>query len=162
VHNAGINRDKTLANMKSEQWDEVMVVNLQAIFSVDAALDAAALLRDGGRVICLSAISGIAGNYGQRNCATTKAALLGYVASRAKELAARGVTVNAVAPGFIESPMSRKIPLLLREASRRLNLLAQADQVGDVAEAIAFLACADACGVSGQTLRVCGQGLIGA
>ena len=162
IHNAGITRDKTLANMKPEQWDQVVSVNLQAIAAVDNELDARGLLRDDGREVCLSSISGVAGNYGQSNYALTKAALIGYVAARAQMLAKRGITVNAIAPGFIETPMTQKIPVVTRELGRRLNSLAQGGQPEDVAETICFLACADACGVSGQTLRVCGQALIGA
>lgn len=162
IHNAGITRDKTLANMKPEQWDQVVAVNLKAIAAVDKELDARGLLRNEGREVCLSSISGVAGNYGQSNYALTKAALIGYVAARAKALAKRGITVNAIAPGFIETPMTQKIPVITRELGRRLNSLAQGGQPEDVAEAICFLACADACGVSGQTLRVCGQALIGA
>lgn len=162
VHNAGITRDKTLANMPAALWEQVLAVNLQAIFEIDAALDAAALLRAGGREICLSSISGIAGNYGQSNYALSKAALIGYVAARARQLAPRGVTINAIAPGFIETPMTQAIPPVMREFGRRLNSLAQGGQPADVAEAVGFLAGPDALGVSGQTLRVCGQALVGA
>jgi 3-oxoacyl-[acyl-carrier protein] reductase len=162
VHNAGITRDKTLANMKPEAWDQVMAVNLAAIAAADSALDARGLLRDGGRVVCLSSIAGIAGNYGQTNYALSKAAVIGYAAARAPLLAGRGITINAVAPGFIETPMTRKMPLLTREVARRLNSLAQGGLPEDVAEAVCFLASPDAHGVTGQTLRVCGQSLLGA
>jgi 3-oxoacyl-[acyl-carrier protein] reductase len=162
VHNAGITRDKTLANMKEAAWDQVMAVNLQAIIAVDTALEKQSLLRNEGRVVCLSSISGIAGNYGQSNYAATKAALMGYVAARAPLLAERGITVNAIAPGFIETPMTQKIPVMMREAGRRLNSLSQGGLPEDVAEAICFLTTPGTCGVTGQTLRVCGQALIGA
>lgn len=162
VHNAGITRDKTLANMAPEAWDQVLAVNLSAIAATDAALDARGLLRDGGRVVCLSSIAGIAGNYGQTNYALSKAAVIGYAAARAPALAERGITVNAIAPGFIETPMTKKMPLLTREVARRLNSLSQGGLPEDVAEAVCFLACPDACGVTGQTLRVCGQSLVGA
>ena len=162
VHNAGITRDKTLARMKPEAWEQVLAVNLAAVAATDAALDARGLLREGGRVVCLSSIAGIAGNYGQTNYALSKAALVGYVAARAPLLAGRGITVNAVAPGFIETPMTEKMPLLTREVARRLNSLSQGGLPADVAEAVCFLACPDAYGVTGQTLRVCGQSLVGA
>ena len=162
VHNAGITRDKTLANMRPEAWDQVLSINFAAIAAADDALDARGLLRDGGRVLCLSSIAGIAGNYGQTNYALSKAALVGYVAARAPRLAGRGITVNAVAPGFIETPMTKKMPFLTREFARRLNSLAQGGLPEDVAEAVCFLACPDAHGVTGQTLRVCGQSLVGA
>lgn len=162
VHNAGITRDRTLLKMSEAEWDAVMAVNLTAVTAIDAAIDAAGLLRDDAREVCLSSISGIAGNVGQTNYAATKAGLMGYVRRRARQLAARGITVNAVAPGFIESDMTQRMPLMIREAGRRLNALAQGGQPRDVAEAIAFLLLPESAGVSGQTLRVCGQALLGA
>lgn len=162
VHNAGITRDRTLARMSAAEWDAVMAVNLQAVLRLDAALDDANLLRAGGREVCLSSISGIAGNAGQTNYAASKAALIGYVARRATALAERGITVNAVAPGFIETEMTRRIPWLIREAGRRMNALAQGGQPRDVAEAVAFLSRPEALGLTGQVLRVCGQSLLGA
>uniref|UniRef100_UPI0030DAC238 SDR family NAD(P)-dependent oxidoreductase n=1 Tax=uncultured Marinobacter sp. TaxID=187379 RepID=UPI0030DAC238 len=95
VHNAGITRDKTLANMKPEFWNQVLSVNLAAILAVDKVLLAEQVLRDEGRMVYLSSMSGIAGNYGQTNYATTKAALIGYVAAQAPLLAARGICTNA-------------------------------------------------------------------
>jgi 3-oxoacyl-[acyl-carrier protein] reductase len=162
VHNAGITRDRTLAKMSAAEWDGVLAVNLRAVLAVDAALDGAGALKPHGREICLASISGIAGNAGQANYAASKAGLIGYVGARARELAARGVTVNAVAPGFIETEMTRHMPVLVREVARRLNALQQGGSPHDVAEAIAFLARADAQSVTGQTLRVCGQSFLGA
>jgi 3-oxoacyl-[acyl-carrier protein] reductase len=162
VHNAGITRDKTLANMTPEQWDRVVQINLSAVLSIDEVLLGQQLLRAGGRVVCLSSVSGIAGNFGQTNYAATKAALMGYVAAQSAVLGARGISINAVAPGFIETPMTAEIPFATREISRRLNSLSQGGQPQDVAEAIAFLSSPGSYGVSGQTLRVCGQALIGA
>lgn len=162
VHNAGITRDRTLARMSAAEWDGVMAVNLAAILAIDARLDAADLLKAGAREICLSSISGIAGNAGQTNYSASKAALIGYVAARAATLEARGGTVNAVAPGFIETAMTRSMPLMVREAGRRLNALKQGGTPQDVAEAIAFLATPESQGLTGQVLRVCGQSLLGA
>ncbi|SFG82698.1 3-oxoacyl-[acyl-carrier protein] reductase [Duganella sp. CF458] len=162
VHNAGITRDRTLAKMEPQQWDQVLQINLSAIAAIDKQLHEDALLRDHGRVVCLSSISGIAGNFGQTNYATSKAALIGYVAAQAPLHAARGITFNAVAPGFIETPMTGKVPFLTREIGRRLNSLSQGGQPRDVAELVAFLCTPGACGISGQTIRVCGQGLMGA
>jgi 3-oxoacyl-[acyl-carrier protein] reductase len=121
-----------------------------------------ALLRDGGRIICLSSVAGIAGNVGQTAYAASKAGLIGYVRALAGEVAARGVTVNAVAPGFIETRMTAAIPFAIREAGRRLAALGQGGLPIDVAEAIVFLAQPAAVGVSGAVLRVCGGALIGA
>ena len=162
VHNAGITRDRTLARMSEAEWDAVLAVNLRAVLGLDAALDAAGLWRPGAREVCLSSISGIAGNGGQTNYAASKAALLGYVAARARQAPAAGMTVNAVAPGFIETEMTARIPWMIREAGRRMNALSQGGQPQDVAEAIAFLAQPGAAGVNGQVLRVCGQALLGA
>ncbi|MEK9951557.1 MAG: SDR family oxidoreductase, partial [Curvibacter sp.] len=128
----------------------------------DAALDAAAALRPGVREVCLASISGIAGNAGQTNYAASKAGLIGYVRARSVELQNSGGTLNAVAPGFIETAMTQKMPLMVREAGRRLNALQQGGQPEDVAEAIAFLVRPDAAAVNGQVLRVCGQSLLGA
>lgn len=162
VHNAGITRDRTLLNMSEAEWTSVMAVNLEAIIRIDQALDEAKLLADGAREVCLSSISGIAGNVGQTNYAASKAALIGYVEARSRALAPRGVTVNGVAPGFIETEMTKRIPLLIREAGRRMNALKQGGQPRDVAEAVAFLSLPESIGVTGQTLRVCGQALLGA
>jgi len=162
VHNAGITRDRSLFKMSEAEWNQVMAVNLQAILAIDAALDQADLLASGAREVCLSSISGIAGNAGQTNYAASKSALIGYVAARSTLLASRGATINAVAPGFIETEMTRQIPWFIREAGRRLNALSQGGQPRDVAEAVAFLALPESGAVRGQTLRVCGQALMGA
>ncbi|MBB3281445.1 3-oxoacyl-ACP reductase [Mitsuaria sp. BK037] len=162
VHNAGITRDRTLARMSTAEWDAVMAVNLAAILAIDARLDEAGLLNAGVREVCLSSISGIAGNAGQTNYSASKAALIGYVAARAAPLAERAGTINAVAPGFIETAMTRRMPLMVREAGRRLNALKQGGTPADVAEAIAFLASPAAHPLTGQVLRVCGQSLLGA
>ena len=162
VHNAGITRDRTLARMSAAEWDAVMALNLAAILAIDARLDEAGLFNAGAREVCLSSISGIAGNAGQTNYSATKAALIGYVGARAATLDQRGGTINAVAPGFIETAMTRRMPLMVREAGRRLNSLKQGGTPADVAEAIAFLASPGAHPLTGQVLRVCGQSLLGA
>ncbi|WP_020408516.1 3-oxoacyl-ACP reductase [Hahella ganghwensis] len=162
VHNAGITRDKSLAKMPAHYWDSVISVNLAAILKIDQHLIKEKLIKPEGRIICLSSISGIAGNFGQSNYATTKAALMGYAKAQAQALIAEGITVNAIAPGFIETNMTAAMPVLTREAGRRLNALSQGGPPRDVAEAIAFMASPGAYGVTGQTLRVCGLGIMGA
>lgn len=160
VHNAGITRDKTLARMKPEVWDPVLTINLGAVIRTTAALEPQ--LRDNARIVCLSSIAGIAGNMGQTNYAASKAGIVGFVRTRAEELADRGITVNAVAPGFIETRMTAAIPVAIREVARRLSALGQGGQPEDVAQAIVFLASPGAHGITGRTLRVCGGAFVGA
>ncbi|CAE6706751.1 hypothetical protein R69927_03819 [Paraburkholderia domus] len=162
VHNAGITKDKTIAKMTDAAWQSVIDINLSAQERIDDALLTAGILRDGGRIIAVSSISGIAGNLGQTNYATSKAGVIGRVQSMAPHLRARGITINAVAPGFIETQMTAKIPLTIREAGRRMNSMSQGGQPVDVAQTIAWLAHPGSAGVSGQIVRVCGQSLIGA
>ncbi len=162
VHNAGITRDKTMAGMDEGRWNLVIDVNLQAIEQIDEALLAAGTLNTGGRIVCVSSMSGIAGNRGQSNYATSKAGVIGHVEALAERLATLGGTINAVAPGFIETDMTEAMPVATREIGRRLNSLSQGGQPVDVAETIGFFAGSDATWVNGTTLRVCGQNLLGA
>lgn len=162
VHNAGVTRDKTLAKMDAARWDSVLEVNLSSIERVNDRLLGDDLIHGGGRIVGVSSVSGIAGNRGQANYATSKAGVIGLVQSMAPVLASRGVTINAVAPGHIETTMTAKMPTVLREASRRLNSLSQGGLPEDVAETIAWLASPASGGITGNVVRVCGQGLIGA
>jgi 3-oxoacyl-[acyl-carrier protein] reductase len=162
VHNAGITRDKTLKNMSDALWDSVINVNLRAPQVLTQALLDANKLRDNGRVVLLASISGIAGNMGQTNYAVSKAGLIGLAAAWAPTLAKRGISLNAVAPGFIETQMTAAIPLGIREAGRRMNSMSQGGQPQDVAEAVAWFAQPTSGAVTGQVLRVCGQSLLGA
>jgi 3-oxoacyl-[acyl-carrier protein] reductase len=162
VHNAGIARDKKLANMTPDRWSRVMDVNLIAPERITAELLAQRMIRPNGRVLGVASIAGIAGNAGQTNYATSKAGVIGLVEALRDSAAARDVTVNAVAPGFIETPMTTAMPLVLREAGRRLNSLSQAGQPIDVAETVAWLADPRSYGVTGNVVRVCGQSLLGA
>jgi 3-oxoacyl-[acyl-carrier protein] reductase len=162
VHNAGITRDRTLAKMDRDTWHSVLDVNLLAVTRLTDALLDAGLIGSGGRVVGVSSVTGIAGNRGQTNYATSKAGVIGLVESTAPELAPRGITINAVAPGFIETRLTAQMPKLTREAGRRLNSMAQAGLPIDVAEAVAWLASPASAGLSGQVVRVCGQSLLGA
>lgn len=161
VHNAGITRDKTLARMDPDRWDQALDVNLAAVVAItEALLDG--VLNDHGRIICLSSVAGIAGNLGQTNYAASKAGVIGLVQHLALRLADRGISANAIAPGFIETRLTEAIPVTIREVGRRLNSLGQGGQPTDVAEAISFLASPGSLGLSGQVLRVCGGAFIGA
>jgi 3-oxoacyl-[acyl-carrier protein] reductase len=162
VHNAGITRDKTLGRMDEGRWDAVIAVNLACQERVNDALLRANTLRDNGRIIGVSSIAGIAGNAGQTNYATTKAGVIGMVDALAPELAMQGATINAVAPGFIETRMTAAVPLATREIGRRLNSMSQGGLPIDVAEAIAWYAHPASSGVNGNVVRVCGQMLLGA
>ncbi len=162
VHNAGVTRDRTLARMTGEQWDGLMAINLTAQERLTDGLLEAGALRAGGRVVSLSSMNGIAGQRGQANYATSKAGIIGFVDAYAPLLADRHITINAVAPGFIETQMTAAMPVATREAGRRMNSLAQGGLPGDVAETIAWLASPGSGGVTGNTIRVDGQHLLGA
>jgi 3-oxoacyl-[acyl-carrier protein] reductase len=163
IHNAGITRDKLMANMKPEHWDSVIAVNLESQLRINAALLESSQLNDQSRVVCLSSTTGLSGNRGQTNYGATKAGVIGLVRSSAGAFAAHGAsTINAIAPGFIDTEMTAKMPLATREVARRLSSLQQAGLPIDVAEAVAWLSSPGAGGVNGQVLRVCGQNLVGA
>jgi 3-oxoacyl-[acyl-carrier protein] reductase len=163
VHNAGITRDRLRVNVTEQQWASVLAVNLEAQLRLTAALlEAPGALHDGARVVAVSSTSGIAGNRGQTNYAASKAGVIGMVRALAPVLAARGTTVNAVAPGFIETEMTARMPALTRELGRRASSLAQGGLPVDVAETVAWLAEPASGGVTGQVVRVCGQNLVGA
>ncbi|MFE9920048.1 3-oxoacyl-ACP reductase [Streptomyces sp. NPDC005774] len=163
VHNAGITRDRRLANMPVERWTPVLEVNLASVLRTTDTLLAAGTLKRGGRIVATASIAGIAGNTGQTNYGASKAGVIGLVRSLAPRAAAEhGVTVNAVAPGFIETKMTAAVPLVIREAGRRMNSLAQGGLPVDVAETTAWLAHPASGAVNGQVVRVCGQSLLGA
>lgn len=160
IHNAGITRDKTLGKMPEHFWDTTIAVNLLAEERIDEVLLSRNLLRDNGRIVCVSSISGIAGNFGQTNYAAAKSGVIGYVEAMARQLK-NGITINAVAPGFIESQMTAAMPFTARQAGRRMNSLAQGGQPVDVAEAIVWYCHPASAGVNGNVVRVCGQSIIG-
>jgi len=165
VHNAGVTRDRTLARMDDSRWDQCLGINLQAVLEItDSLLEGgkASALRSGGRIVSLSSIAGIAGNNGQTNYGASKAGVIGFTRHLAGVLAPRGITVNAVAPGFIETRMTAAVPMVVREAGRRLSALGQGGLPEDVARAITFLSTPGAAGITGKVLRVCGGALIGA
>jgi 3-oxoacyl-[acyl-carrier protein] reductase len=162
VHNAGVTRDKTLGRMSEDAWSVVIDVNLTAPQRIDKELFARGAVRDLGRIVCVSSISGIAGNAGQTNYATSKAGVIGFVHAWAPVVARQGATLNAVAPGFIETQMTAAMPIATREVGRRMNSLAQGGLPVDVAETIAWFASPGSGGVNGNVVRVCGQSLLGA
>ncbi|RMI13977.1 3-oxoacyl-ACP reductase [Cellulomonas triticagri] len=161
VHNAGITRDKLLANMTPDRWEAVLAVNIAAQLRINEALLTSGDLTDAPRIVALASTSGIAGNRGQSNYAASKGGVIGMVQATAPLLAPFGGTANAVAPGFIETDMTARMPTLTRQVARRLSSLQQGGLPVDVAEAVAFLASPPAGGVVGQVLRVCGQNMVG-
>ncbi|KKK05175.1 3-oxoacyl-ACP reductase [Micromonospora sp. HK10] len=162
VHNAGITRDKTLGRMDADRWDSVIDVNLSSQERINDVLLERGLIPAGGRIVSVSSIAGIAGNRGQTNYATSKAGVIGLVDSLSPVLRERDISLNAVAPGFIETRLTARIPLMIREAGRRMNSMAQGGLPVDVAETIGWLSWPATGAVSGNIVRVCGQSLLGA
>ncbi len=162
IHNAGVTRDRTIAKMPEDRWDSLMEINLSSEERINDELLGREKLRENGRIVCVSSMSGVAGNSGQTNYATSKAGVIGMVEALAPELAERGATINAVAPGFIETQMTAAMPVTIREAGRRMNSMSQGGLPVDVAETIAWFASPASTGVSGNVVRVCGQSLLGA
>jgi 3-oxoacyl-[acyl-carrier protein] reductase len=162
VHNAGVTRDRTVAKMPQDRWSSLMEINLSSEERINDELLERGLLHPNGRIVCVSSMSGIAGNSGQTNYATSKAGVIGMVEALAPELARREATINAVAPGFIETQMTAKMPIAIREAGRRMNSMSQGGLPVDVAETIAWFAGPASSGVNGNVIRVCGQSLLGA
>lgn len=164
VHNAGITRDRLLANTDEQRWASVLEVNLVSILRMNEVLLGPDGLSQGGHMVLVSSMSGIAGNRGQSNYAASKAGLIGLVQALRddEDLRRRRITVNAVAPGFIETEMTSRIPLATREVGRLMNSLSQGGLPVDVAETSAWLSQDASAGVNGCVVRVCGQSLLGA
>jgi 3-oxoacyl-[acyl-carrier protein] reductase len=162
VHNAGVTRDRTIAKMPEDRWSSLMEINLSSEERINDELLEQKLLRPNGRIVCVSSMSGVAGNSGQTNYATSKAGVIGMVEALAPDLAKRKTTINAVAPGFIETQMTAQMPIAIREAGRRMNSMSQGGLPVDVAETIAWFASPASSGVNGNVIRVCGQSLLGA
>lgn len=162
VHNAGVTRDKLLVNMDEGRWNMVQNINLVAPVRITEALLEADAFAENPSIIGVSSMAGIAGNRGQTNYATTKAGVVGFVDALAEKIAALGGSINAVAPGFIETDMTAAMPFGPREVGRRLNSLNQGGRPIDVAEAVAYFSAPSSTAVNGNTVRVCGQNLLGA
>ena len=161
VHNAGITRDKKLANMAEDRFEQVVAVNLTAPERITRHLLDEKVVNDNGSIVGVASIAGIAGNVGQTNYAASKAGIIGLVDSLADELD-RGITINAVAPGFIITQMTAAVPFATREVGQRLNAMAQGGLPVDVAETISWYASPGSTAVNGNVVRVCGQMMLGA
>ncbi|PVZ12961.1 3-oxoacyl-ACP reductase [Actinomycetospora cinnamomea] len=162
VHNAGITRDKLLANQDRDRWNSVIDVNLTSQLKINDALLSSDVFHRGGRIVTVSSMAGIAGNRGQTAYGASKAGVIGMVDATAPLLVEKDATINAVAPGFIETAMTNAMPVGTREAGRRLSSMTQGGLPVDVAETIAWFAQGASYAVNGQVLRVDGQNYLGA
>ena len=156
VNNAGITRDKLMLQMEDEDFDKVIAVNLRAAFIATRVASRSMIRKKFGRIISLSSVSGIIGNAGQSNYATSKAGLIGMTKSVARELARKNITANCVAPGFIVTEMTDVLPQPVKDAAKQMIPLRRFGSVEDVAKAVAFLASDDAGYITGQVLPVDG------
>ena len=156
VNNAGIIRDNLLARMKESEWDAVLSINLKGPFLCTQAVARTMLQQRSGRIINIASVAGVVGNLGQANYVAAKAGIIGLTKTTAKEFAARGITVNAVAPGFIETDMTANLPEKARNAILSLVPLTRPGQPWEVAAAVQFLASDAAAYITGQVLHVSG------
>lgn len=156
VNNAGITRDNLLMRMKEEEWDSVMNVNLKSVFNCTKAVSKIMIKQKSGRIISVSSVIGVMGNSGQANYAASKAGIIGFTKSIAKELASRGITVNAVAPGFISTEMTDKLSNDIKNKLMEKIPLGFLGESSDVAKLIAFLSSDDARYITGQVINVDG------
>ncbi|NCA82609.1 MAG: 3-oxoacyl-[acyl-carrier-protein] reductase [Opitutae bacterium] len=156
VNNAGITRDTLLIRMSEEDWDAVLDINLKGAFLVTKAVVKHMMKQRAGAIVNIASVVGIMGNAGQANYTASKAGLIALTKTTAKELGSRNVRVNAVAPGFIRTAMTDKLPEAAKEAMLRMVPLGRPGEPEDVAKAVAFLASDNAAYVNGQTLAVCG------
>jgi len=156
VNNAGITRDNLLMRMKEDEWDSVIQTNLTSVFRMSKACLRGMMKARHGRIITITSVIGATGNPGQTNYAATKAGAAGFSRSLAREVGSRGITVNTVAPGFIDTDMTRVLPEQQRNALQEQIALGRLGDVRDVANAVAFLASDAAAYITGETLHVNG------
>jgi 3-oxoacyl-[acyl-carrier protein] reductase len=156
VNNAGITRDNLLMRMKDDEWNDVIETNLTSAFRMSKACLRGMMKAKHGRIITITSVIGATGNPGQSNYAATKAGVIGFSKSLAREIGSRGITVNAVAPGFIDTDMTRALPQEQRDALLGQIALGKLGTVEDVASAVVFLASADAAYITGETIHVNG------
>ena len=156
VNNAGITRDNLLMRMKEEEWDDIMQVNLKSVFRASKAVLRGMMKQRSGRIINITSVVGVMGNAGQTNYAAAKAGLIGFAKSMAREVGSRGITVNCVAPGFIDTDMTRALPEETRKTFEAQTSLGKFGEAQDIADAVLFLASDQAKYITGQTLHVNG------
>jgi 3-oxoacyl-[acyl-carrier protein] reductase len=156
VNNAGITRDNLLMRMKDEEWDDIVATNLTSVFRLSRAVLRAMMKARGGRIISIASVVGAMGNAGQTNYSAAKAGIMGFTKSLAREVGSRNITVNCVAPGFIDTDMTRALPDAQRQALLAHIPLGRLGAAEDIAQAVAFLASPAAGYISGTTLHVNG------
>lgn len=156
VNNAGITRDNLLMRMSEEEWQDIIQTNLTSVFRLSKAVLRGMMKARRGRVINITSVVGVSGNPGQTNYAAAKAGVIGFTKSMAREVGSRGITINSVAPGFIDTDMTRDLPDEQREALISQIPLARLGDVADIANAVAFLASTEAAYITGSTLHVNG------
>ena len=156
VNNAGITRDNLMMRMKDEEWDDIIQTNLTSVFKLSKACLRAMVKARSGRIISIASVVGLTGNAGQANYAAAKAGIFGFTKSLAREIGSRGVTVNAVAPGFIDTDMTRSLPDAAKEALLKQIPLNRLGQVEEIASAVGFLASSNASYITGETINVNG------
>jgi 3-oxoacyl-[acyl-carrier protein] reductase len=156
VNNAGITRDNLLMKMSENEFDDVLRINLKGVFNTVKHLSRQMLKQRSGKIINISSVSGVIGNAGQANYSASKAGVIGLTKSVARELGSRGINVNAVAPGFIETDMTDSLPDSVKEAMKEQTLLKRTGTVEDVAEVVSFLASSAADYITGQVISVDG------
>lgn len=156
VNNAGLTRDTLLLTMKEEDWDVVLNTNLKSVFNCCKAAARAMVRQRSGRIVNITSVAGITGNAGQTNYAASKAGIIGFTKSLAKELGSRSITVNAVAPGFIETELIQNVPAEVKAAALKMTPLGRFATAQDVAYAVAFLCSDRAAMITGQVLQVDG------
>ena len=156
VNNAGITRDNLLMRMKEEEWDDIMQVNLKSVFRASKAVLRGMMKQRTGRIINITSVVGVMGNAGQTNYAAAKAGLIGFSKSMAREVGSRGITVNCVAPGFIDTDMTRALPEETRKTFEAQTSLGKFGEAQDIADTVLFLASDQAKYITGQTLHVNG------